>query len=72
MPLDAARKSSHVALVVTSRGGHIGFMEGLFPSRAYYSDRLLTQFVTSALDNTEALMKVTKEAGYWMTSNGFK
>ncbi|XP_050711951.1 phospholipase ABHD3-like [Eriocheir sinensis] len=72
LPLDAAKMSSHVALVVTSRGGHIGFMEGLFPSRAYYSDRLLTQFVTSALDNPEGLEKVTMEAGQWMTSNGCK
>ena len=66
--MEAAMKSSHVALVVTSRGGHIGFMEGLFPSRAYYSDRLLTQLATSVLANPDAVQEVKKKAGQGLTS----
>ncbi|CAG2108970.1 unnamed protein product, partial [Medioppia subpectinata] len=29
LPVDEVEESSHVAMIVTSRGGHIGFMEGI-------------------------------------------
>lgn len=61
-PFGAASKSSHVALVVTVRGGHIGFMEGLWPAKSYYSERLLTQLVVSIFSNLEAMKSIQKEA----------
>lgn len=61
LPLAKVENSSHVAIVVTSRGGHAGFMEGFFPVRTYYSDRLLTQFIKGIFSNLENLRNVKKE-----------
>ena len=42
-------ESTHVAMLITKRGGHIGFMDGLWPlsktSRPYYLERLAKQYL---------------------------
>nr|XP_027203568.1 protein ABHD1-like [Dermatophagoides pteronyssinus] len=45
LPWDV-EQSRHVALLVTSRGGHIGFMEGIFPflKSKFYTERLMEQY----------------------------
>lgn len=62
IPVEAAKKSSHVAIVVTSRGGHIGFMEGVIPTNTYYSDRLYKQLVSSVFSNLDRMKEVQAEA----------
>lgn len=53
IPIKAAEKSSHVAIVVTARGGHIGFLEGWWPSsKDQYMGRLFSQFFAAALFDT--------------------
>uniref|UniRef100_A0A1L8DPU7 Putative phospholipase abhd3 n=1 Tax=Nyssomyia neivai TaxID=330878 RepID=A0A1L8DPU7_9DIPT len=53
IPIKAAEKSSHVAIVVTARGGHIGFLEGWWPSsKDQYMGRLFSQFFSAALFDT--------------------
>lgn len=53
IPTRAAEKSSHVAIVVTARGGHIGFMEGVWPKTGdEYMARLFTQYFNSTLFGT--------------------
>jgi abhydrolase domain-containing protein 1/3 len=47
LPVDEVEESSHVAMVVTSRGGHIGFMEGFLPILPFYTERLLQQYLGS-------------------------
>jgi len=45
LPLEAASRSSHVAILATKYGGHIGFMEGVFPTRYHYSDKVFSQYL---------------------------
>ncbi|KAJ8321650.1 hypothetical protein KUTeg_000121 [Tegillarca granosa] len=39
VPLKEAEENDNIAIILTSRGGHIGFMEGLIPRHANYMDR---------------------------------
>ncbi|XP_068205559.1 phospholipase ABHD3-like [Palaemon carinicauda] len=63
IPITRAKCSSHVALVVTSRGGHVGFMEGLFPYKCYYSDRIFGEFAEAVLSNLERIRGFKMPAG---------
>ncbi|KAK4296341.1 hypothetical protein Pmani_031159 [Petrolisthes manimaculis] len=72
IPVEAANKSSHVAIIVTSRGGHIGFMEGILPTNTYYSDRLYQQLVKGVFSNLGAMDEVRKEADQYAQSCAFQ
>lgn len=45
IPLEEAEKSENVAIIVTAKGGHIGFMEGIWPSGANYMDLVLAEYI---------------------------
>lgn len=62
IPIEAASRSSHVAIVVTARGGHIGFMEGIFPTNTYYSDRIYKQLVKGIFSNLSDMKRIREEA----------
>ncbi|CAO1316499.1 unnamed protein product [Diamesa hyperborea] len=50
IPIKAAENSSHVAIVITARGGHIGFLEGWWPAnKDQYMGRLFSQFFSAVL-----------------------
>jgi len=57
IPYGGAERSSHVAIMTTKYGGHIGFMEGTIPSRYFYSDRVFSQYLQAILDNKEQVMQ---------------
>ncbi|XP_059481158.1 protein ABHD1 [Neocloeon triangulifer] len=44
IPVDAADKSEHVAILITARGGHIGFIDALKPGEDYMC-RVFVQYV---------------------------
>lgn len=44
IPIAEAEQNDNIAIVVTSHGGHIGFLEGLIPRHGGYMDRLFSQF----------------------------
>lgn len=44
LPIKEISETDTVTMVVTQRGGHIGFMEGVLPVLPFYSERLLKQF----------------------------
>ncbi|XP_061667696.1 protein ABHD1-like isoform X1 [Syngnathoides biaculeatus] len=50
-PLGAAKELPNVALLVTAHGGHIAFLEGLFPRAAGYMERVFGQFARAVLEH---------------------
>lgn len=63
IPISGANQSSHVAIVVTARGGHIGFMEGFFPlNKDQYMARLFAQYFTAALHDDDNEFERTRGA----------
>ncbi|XP_073191521.1 protein ABHD1 isoform X2 [Lepidochelys kempii] len=57
MPLAVVRRLPTVAVLVTVHGGHIGFLEGLFPRHGSYMDRVFAQFVTAAFEHSQELSR---------------
>ncbi|KAL8584185.1 hypothetical protein ACOMHN_034871 [Nucella lapillus] len=45
IPVEDALQNDHIAMVITSHGGHIGFLEGVLPHGKNYMYRWYTQFV---------------------------
>uniref|UniRef100_A0A671KSG8 Phospholipase ABHD3 n=1 Tax=Sinocyclocheilus anshuiensis TaxID=1608454 RepID=A0A671KSG8_9TELE len=43
-PVEAVKQNPNVALLITCHGGHIGFLEGLWPRQSTYMDRVFRQF----------------------------
>lgn len=60
LPIKPAEESTHVAFVITARGGHIGFLEGWWPSsKDEYMGRLFVEFFTTALcDKMDEFQKI--------------
>lgn len=56
IPVETANLLEHVAIVVTARGGHIGFLEGFWPFRQeeQYLFKFFTQLFTAVFKNPEA------------------
>lgn len=62
IPIADASKSSHVAIVITARGGHIGFLEGWWPtSKDQYMGRLFSQYFSAALHDLEGDFERTSQ-----------
>ncbi|XP_074982360.1 protein ABHD1 isoform X1 [Caretta caretta] len=57
MPLAAVRRLPTVAVLVTVHGGHVGFLEGLFPRHGSYIHRVFAQFVTAAFEHSQELSR---------------
>ena len=52
IPTQDACRSPSVAIVVTSRGGHIAFLDGcLVPNEISFMHRLFSQFAEAILNN---------------------
>lgn len=50
-PLTIVKGLPNVALLLTAHGGHIAFLQGLFPRGESYMERLLGQFVQAAFEH---------------------
>ena len=55
LPIQQFKKSSHAALLICSKGGHIGFMDSIgyydaiFPSVPFFSERLAKQYISALI-----------------------
>ncbi|XP_064410455.1 phospholipase ABHD3 isoform X2 [Latimeria chalumnae] len=56
IPVEAAKQSPNVAFVLTSCGGHIGFLEGMWPRQCTYMDRVFKQFVQAIFEHGNGLL----------------
>ncbi|NP_001090129.1 abhydrolase domain containing 1 S homeolog [Xenopus laevis] len=55
IPLAEVSANPCVALLITTHGGHIGFLEDLIPNHQRYMDRVFRQFVVAVLKQWEEL-----------------
>ena len=47
LPFEEIERNPHTVMVVTSRGGHFGFIEGLYPSNKTWMDRTVRQLLSA-------------------------
>lgn len=45
IPCQEVLSTRNIALVISSRGGHIGFMDGFLPATPFFSERLFEQYL---------------------------
>nr|XP_056710365.1 phospholipase ABHD3 [Euleptes europaea] len=58
IPVEMAKQNPNVALVLTSCGGHIGFLEGLWPRKCTYMDRVFKQFVQAVFEHGSKILNM--------------
>lgn len=51
LPTREAETNPNLVLVVTKRGGHIGFMEGFLPIGKCWMDKVLIQFANTVFEH---------------------
>ncbi|XP_067637586.1 phospholipase ABHD3-like [Eurosta solidaginis] len=62
IPIEATTDCTHVAIIVTSRGGHIGFLEGMWPSlKNEYMSRIFTKYFKKTLYDERGEFQSIKE-----------
>lgn len=49
IPYEEVLSTRNIALVISSRGGHIGFMDGFLPATPFFSERLFEQYLKGIL-----------------------
>ncbi|XP_041847907.1 phospholipase ABHD3 isoform X2 [Melanotaenia boesemani] len=55
IPVEAVKQNPNLALLITCRGGHIGFLEGLWPRHSTYMDRVFKQFAKAVIEQGSRL-----------------
>lgn len=58
IPVEIAKQNPNVALVLTSCGGHIGFLEGLWPWKCTYMDRIFKQFTQAVFEHGNKILNL--------------
>ncbi|KAF7246325.1 Phospholipase ABHD3, partial [Varanus komodoensis] len=58
IPVEMAKQNPNVALILTSYGGHIGFLEGLWPRKCTYMDRVFKQFVQAVFEHGSKIINI--------------
>ncbi|KYO35224.1 phospholipase ABHD3 [Alligator mississippiensis] len=58
VPVEMAKQNPNVAIVLTSCGGHIGFLEGMWPRNCTYMDRVFKQFVRAIFEHGKQIISM--------------
>ncbi|KAF4088669.1 hypothetical protein AMELA_G00057540 [Ameiurus melas] len=58
IPVEVVKQNPNLALLITCHGGHIGFLEGFWPRRSTYMDRVFRQFIKALVENGSALTDI--------------
>jgi abhydrolase domain-containing protein 1/3 len=45
LPIEEIRETDHCAMILTSSGGHIGFMSGFFPKLPFFSEQIVSEYL---------------------------
>lgn len=59
IPISEAQVSTHVAILVTARGGHIGFLDGIIPDKNQYMARIFAEYFSAVLNDKHEEFKDT-------------
>ena len=51
VPMEGARRSEFVMIALTSHGGHMGFIEGVYPRHTSYMFRVFAQFAAAMVQH---------------------
>lgn len=55
IPVEAVKQNPNLAMLITHHGGHIGFLEGLWPRQSTYMDRVFKQFAKAVIEQSNQL-----------------
>lgn len=55
IPVEAVKQNPNLAMLITCHGGHIGFLEGLWPRQSTYMDRVFKQFAKAVIEQGSRL-----------------
>lgn len=61
IPVEAVKQNPNLALLITCHGGHIGFLEGLWPRQSTYMDRVFKQFAKAVFEQGGRLQNLSWE-----------
>jgi len=50
IPYHLTSKNGNLIFAITKHGGHLGFLEGLWPRYSNFMDRLILQFINAVID----------------------
>ena len=60
IPKVEAKTNSNLAILITSHGGHIGFLEGRNPLGTNYCERVVQQYVKAVFENRERVQTMSR------------
>jgi len=58
IPVKEAEENDNIAILLTSHGGHIGFLEGFFPRKRGYMYRLFARYIDGVFKQGPKICKV--------------
>lgn len=61
IPVEDIAKSDYITMVLTERGGHVGFIDTMFAQGSCYMDRMFSQYVDAVFTNSHLLMQENDE-----------